>query len=526
MLRVLGSPKKLCHGFTRRDLLRIGGLGLAGLALPDILRLQKAAAEDGARRPASFGKAKSLILMHLYGSPSQLEWADPKPEAPVEVRGELGTIPSSLPGCGVCELLPHFAQVMDRTTVLRSMTHPYPIHGVAYALTGVPQIDVAMELRPHDAGHWPFVGSVVQYVESGKAKSGERAGSVSDGPQSGKAQTGNGRIGSGVARRAIPPNLALPFPFSSRRKGEVPRAGPYAAFLGRQYDPVWTDFEGQATKAHKKTLQDMVYDDNDPYIGVSDDCRFRLSASAVLPDDVTLDRLDRRRSLVEQFNHMRPSLASAAAAANLSKQQETALALLTSNALGEALDVRREPEETRELYGHTLFGQACLAARRACEAGGRVVTVFWDEFGLAGTGWDTHWDHYPRMKNELCPGFDKAWYGLITDLDRRGLLDDVLVVCTSEHGRTPKLNSAAGGGRDHWSSVYTSLMAGAGVKRGHIVGASDKHGAEVADRPISPKDLLATAYHLLGIDHGTVVHDRVGRPLPLVDGHVIDEALV
>jgi arylsulfatase A-like enzyme len=129
------------------------------------------------------------------------------------------------------------------------------------------------------------------------------------------------------------------------------------------------------------------------------------------------------------------------------------------------------------------------------------------------------------MKNELCPGFDKAWYGLITDLDRRGLLDDVLVVCTSEHGRTPKLNSAAGGGRDHWSSVYTSLMAGAGVKRGHIVGASDKHGAEVADRPISPKDLLATAYHLLGIDHGTVVHDRVGRPLPLVDGHVIEEAL-
>jgi len=497
MLRVLGSTRKLCHGFTRRDLLRIGGLGLAGMALPDIFRLQQAAADDGTTRPASFGKAKSLILMHLYGSPSQLEWADPKPEAPVEVRGELGSIPSSLPGCGVCELLPHFAQVMDRTTVLRSMTHPYPIHGVAYALTGVPQIDVAMELRPHDAAHWPFVGSVVQYVESKK----------------------------GDGRRAIPPNLALPFPFSSRRKGEVPRAGPYAAFLGRQYDPVWTDFEGEATKGHKKTLQDMVYDENDPYVGVSDDCRFRLSTSAVLPDDVTLDRLDRRRSLVEQFNLVRPSLASAAAATNLSKQQETALALLASGALGEALDVRREQEETRDLYGHTLFGQSCLAARRAVEAGGRVVTVFWDEFGLAGSGWDTHWDHYPRMKQELCPGFDKAWYGLITDLDRRGLLDDVLVVCTSEHGRTPKLNSAAGGGRDHWSSVYTSLMAGAGIKRGHIVGASDKKGAEVADRPISPKDLLATTYHLLGIDHASIVHDRVGRPLPLVDGHVIDEAL-
>ncbi|MEX0819990.1 MAG: DUF1501 domain-containing protein [Pirellulaceae bacterium] len=164
-------------------------------------------------------------------------------------------------------------------------------------------------------------------------------------------------------------------------------------------------------------------------------------------------------------------------------------------------------------------------ARRRTEAGTRVATVFWDEYGLAGTGWDTHWNHYPRMKNELCPGFDMGWYGLITDLDQRGLLDETLVVCTSEHGRTPKLNSQQGGGRDHWSRVYTSLIAGAGVKRGHVVGASDKHGSDVADRPISPKDLLATMYHLLGIAPHLTIADRTGRPLPLVDGHVISEAL-
>jgi uncharacterized protein (DUF1501 family) len=172
-----------------------------------------------------------------------------------------------------------------------------------------------------------------------------------------------------------------------------------------------------------------------------------------------------------------------------------------------------------------LFGQSCLAARRLLEAGGRVVSVFWDEFGLAGSAWDTHWDHYNRMKNELAPGFDHGWHGLITDLDQRGLLDETLVVCTSEHGRTPKITPGQGGGRDHWSRVYSSLIAGAGVACGRIVGSSDKHAGEVADRPISPKDLLATMYHLLGIDPHTLIHDRAGRPLPLVGGEVIGEVL-
>jgi arylsulfatase A-like enzyme len=154
-----------------------------------------------------------------------------------------------------------------------------------------------------------------------------------------------------------------------------------------------------------------------------------------------------------------------------------------------------------------------------------VVSVFWDEFGLAGSGWDTHWNHYPRMRQELAPGFDLGWYGLITDLDRRGMLDDVLVVCTSEHGRTPKVTSGMGGGRDHWSRAYSSLIAGAGIARGKIVGATDKHASDVADKPISPKDLLATMYHLLGIDPHFLIADRQGRPLPLVEGAVISDSL-
>jgi uncharacterized protein (DUF1501 family) len=209
----------------------------------------------------------------------------------------------------------------------------------------------------------------------------------------------------------------------------------------------------------------------------------------------------------------------------LTKQQQAAVAVLESDRLAKALDLRTESASVRDSYGHTLFGQSCLAARRLIEAGSRVVTVFWDEYGLAGMGWDTHWNHYPRMRQELCPGLDQGWYGLINDLDQRGMLDETLVVCTSEHGRTPKLNSSAGGGRDHWSQVYSSVVAGGGIAKGRVVGASDRIAGEVADLPLSPKDLLATMYFLLGIDHHQPIGDGSGRSFPLVEGRVISEAL-
>ena len=313
MLTLLGSKKTLCQGMTRRDLLRIGGLGLAGLTMPEVMDLQALAADSNQIRAKSFGKAKAVILLHLYGSPSQLEWADPKPDAPVEIRGELGSISSSLPGCGVCELLPNFAKVMDRTTVLRSMTHPHPIHGVAYALTGVPSIDVAMELRPNDSRHWPFFGSAVEYIESQKRQQPP----------------------------PIPTNIALPFKLSSQRQGEVPRAGPYAAFLGQQYNPVWTEFVGEATRGRTKTLRDLTYDGNDPYMGITPDSYFRVPAASRLPEDVTLDRLNNRQSLLEQLNDLRPSLAQSNSAKQLSDHQQSALALLESQQLGDALDIRR-----------------------------------------------------------------------------------------------------------------------------------------------------------------------------------------
>src|SRR5262249_42674212 len=158
-----------------------------------------------------------------------------------------------------------------------------------------------------------------------------------------------------------------------------------------------------------------------------------------LPTDVTLDRLNRRRSLVEQFDQERSRFARTAAGRNADHYRDVAYSLIGSEKIRTALDIGQEPRALREAYGMTLLGQASLAARRLGEAGSRFVTVFWDEYGLAGCGWDTHWDHYPRMREELLPGFDRALYGLIQDLDQRGILDETLVLCMSEHGRTPKI---------------------------------------------------------------------------------------
>ncbi len=489
MLRILSSEKKLCDGVSRRDLLQVGGLGVCGLGLDTFLGLESLQAGTvESRTAASFGKAKHCILLYLYGAPSQLETFDMKPAAPVEVRGTMRSIPSVVPGLDVCEHLPQIAAMTDRVTVVRSVTHPYPIHGVAFATTGIPAIDAAMELAPFDQRHHPYFGSVVQYLERHKL-----AGRPAD----------------------IPQNVALPFPFSSQRVGEVARAGPYAAFLGSAYNPTWTEYLGQSTRTVQKTLREMKVDVPDPYVGCDADSHFQFSATAPLPD-VTIDRLNRRRTLLEQFDQNRRELETTGSGRSLSRYQDLAFSMITSPRVAHALDVRKEPQATRELYGMTLFGQGCLAARRMVEAGTRLVSVFWDEYGLAGDAWDTHWNHYPRMEDQLLPPFDKAFSGLVLDLERRGILDETLVVVLSDHGRTPKLNNAPGGGRDHWSQAYSLAFAGGGIARGRVVGATDRDAGQPIDRPVSPKDILATMYHLLGIDPHTRIPDRSGSLLSLV----------
>ncbi|WP_435015622.1 DUF1501 domain-containing protein [Tundrisphaera sp. TA3] len=482
----MGGPKRFCDGMTRRDLLTVGSLGLMGLAA----------------RPASaatlphFGRAKSCILMFLYGAASQLETFDPKPDAPSGIRGEFKCIPTSVPGVNFCEGLPRLARVMDKMSVVRSLTHPHPLHGAAFALTGIPRISGPEELNPRDPVHHPYIGSVVDYADRLARRPG------SEGPR----------------------NLLLPWSFSSQRVGEVARAGPYGGYLGSAYDPIATEFVGEATVKARKTLLTKVWEDNEPYRGIHPDGRFRLGGAGA--DAVAVDRLDRRRTLLEQLESARRDLDQLPGSASIDRNRSSAYALLASEKIRRAFDLGQETAATRESYGMTLFGQASLTARRLVEAGSRFVSVFWDEYGLAGSGWDTHFDHFSRMKDELLPGLDLALSGLLTDLDNRGILDETLVICVTEHGRTPTLSLGQGGGRDHWSRCYSSVMAGGGIARGKIIGRSDKIASDPAERPVSPKDLLATAYHLLGIDPGLMLADRLGRPLPAAgDGVVVPELL-
>ncbi len=486
MLRVLGSKKRFCDGITRRDLLQVGALGPLGIGLNALSG--SALAADGGRSPvvaSGFGSAKRCILLYLWGSPSQLDTLDPKPNAPVEIRGEFGSIATRLPGYRLGEILPLTAQILDQVTVLRSLTHPYPVHGMAFATSAVPTTDIPLEGRPRDSRHWPFVGSIVDFLASQKDASPP----------------------------PVPRNFGLPFPFGSKRGPS--RSGPYGGFLGPAYDTVWSEFRAKGIREEKRDSGDpkqpkpMVAD---PYLGVRPSDRFEMSGPG---STVTLDFLQGRMSLLDQFDAARRALDVQGSDSSFERQRQLARSVLASGKLIEAIDVQREPLKLRERYGMNLFGQSCLAARRVLEAGGKFVTVCWDEYGLVNTGWDTHVFMKTRLKDELGPGLDRGFTSLLMDLEERGMLADTAIVVLSEHGRTPRIQNVAGGGRDHWSRAYSAMFAGAGFARGRVVGKTDKIGGDVAENAFSPKDVVATLLHVLGHSPDMEIHDRIGRPYPL-----------
>jgi len=502
MLRILGGRRKLCNGLTRRDWLHVGGLGFLGVGLSDFLRLRNVqASQTPSSHDATFGRAKSCILLLPYGSPPQHETFDPKPDAPAQIQGELKSISTNLPGVQIGELLPNISRMMDRVTVVRSMTHPYPVHCTAYVTSGIPDYSPALESRPNDPKLWPYIGSVVDYVE--------RRRHPKSSPE-------------------VPRNIALPWKMNSHggQKASAVQAGPYAAFLGSAYNPVLTEFVGEGSRKITKIYpaNGQKHEVYDPYAGIKPDGRF-IFAGTDLPNGLTIDRLNRRKSLQQQLVEACGRLDSNRSTHNYDRFQQLAMSLISSSKVHQALDIHQEPAPLRESYGMNLFGQSCLAARRLVEAGSKFVTVFWDEYAYLNTDWDTHWNHYYRLKDRLLPGFDMGFSGLIRDLEQRGMLDETLVVWMSEHGRTPKLNNAQGGGRDHWSRVYSIALAGGGVGKGNIVGKSDSIGGDVAAVPVSPKDILATIFHLLGIDAHTTVPNRVNQPMPIAGTGKVREEL-
>lgn len=443
---------------SRRRILQIGGAGLLGAVLPDLLDAQPASSRRA--------RARSVIFLHQYGGPSHHDSFDMKPEAPAEIRGQYRPIRTNVPGVVIGEKLPHMAPVMDKVTLVRSVHHGMRNHNSAgyYSLTGyAPPTDDQRLRDTRDLA--PAYGSVVDRFAP--------------------------------ATGGTPTFVSYPHVIAD---GSI-TPGQHASFLGQEHDPFFLS-------------QDPNADD------------FRLPELS-LPANLTPERLENRREIMGLIDNAARVLEISPRARGIDAHHQRALRMLTSPTFRRAFDLASEPAAVRERYGRTTYGQGCLLARRLVEAGVRFVTVYFAASiggqSVVSGGWDTHGFNnnpmYPILNQYLMPITDGTLPTLLTDLDERGMLDDTLVIWAGEFGRSPRINNIAG--RDHWPQCYTVLLAGGGVKRGYVHGASDRHGAYPALDPVRPEDLSATLFHLLGVDPHTEVRDPLNRPLPISTGSVV-----
>lgn len=447
---------------SRRSLLQIGAAAMFGPLAAN------APVEAG--RTTRRARAKSVIFLHQYGGPSHLDSFDMKPETPPEFRGIYRPIRTSAPGIQICEMLPRMAAHMDKVTLVRTVRHEMRNHNSAgyYSLTGyAPPTD---DQRLRDSRElFPAYGSVVDRFAP--------------------------------ATNNTPTFVSYPYVIAD---GSI-TPGQHASFLGQTYDPFFIQ-------------QDPNADD------------FRLPELS-LPAGITRERLQDRREMTNLIDRSTEILEISARARGIDAHQARALNMLTSPSFRRAFDLSSEPVNVRERYGRTTYGQGCLLARRLVEVGVKFVTVYFaasigGQSKVSG-GWDTHGFNnvpmYPILHDYLLPTADQTLPTLIEDLHMRGLLDDTLVVWAGEFGRSPRINNIAG--RDHWPQCYTVLLAGGGVRGGHVHGVSDRVGAYPSRDPVRPEDISATMFHLLGIDPHTEVRDALNRPLPLSGGSVIEGIL-
>lgn len=457
------SPR-FCDGVSRREWLRVGALGIGGLSLPGLLRVEAAAAGDAvaARRPT----AKSVIILFLSGGPSHLDMWDLKPEAPAEIRGTFQPVATNVPGVDVSEHLPRMARLADKYTIIRSMRHGSTNHPAAayWMMTGSPMSRLAPQVVTLSREDRPHPGGVVTKL-----------------------------LGS---RDATPPFVMLP-----EMIGPVgpPRPGQHAGFLGAGCDP---------------------------YLINSDPSQPDFSAGPLEPNrDVPAARIANRRGLLDAIDRQARHLDQASAVVNFDPYYTRAFDIVSSPAAQRAFDIGAESAATRDRYGRHIFGQSALLARRLVEAGVRLVQVNWvrHDNGPGGQGYDSHRDHLNWAKTELLPPTDAAFSSLVEDLSSSGLLDETLILVMGEFGRTPRFNSA--GGRDHWSNCFSAVVAGGGIRGGRVLGASDKTGSYPTSNSVTPEDLMATLYHGLGLDPHTTIHDQTTRPFKLAEGTVVSSLL-
>lgn len=448
MLTIWGSHHRLCDRLGRRDFLRVGGLGVGGLTLADVLRLRARGAANAT------APVKSVIMLCLSGGPSHIDTYDLKPDAPEEFRGEFRPIRTSLPGLDLCEHMPLQAKIAHQLTVIRGLKFKGK-HDPYELLSGYPSARSG-EIRGNEK--WPVLGAVVSRLRGHHA-------------------TG------------LPPYVNL----NDLRNGpesdepEVPR------YLGPAHGPFRPRGPGLANLR--------------------------------LPEQVSLQRLEERKTLLAGLDQIRREVDATGGIHALDDFQQRALGMVTSSAVYQAFDLSREDPRMRERY------QGCtnlLLARRLVEAGVSVVTV---AQGGAERGpglpvfsaWDTHKQNFPSLRT-LLPAYDRAVYTLITDLYERGLDQRVAVVIWGEFGRTPRVGTEArtlgamySGGRDHWWDAGFAIVVGGGLRMGQVVGDTDARAERAKGRPYTPQNVLATLYSVLGIDPATTFPDFQGRPVHLLD---------
>ena len=477
MISLPQAPGRLCDGFSRREFLRVGGAAMLGISLPQVLSLQAKA--NAAVAPAvplnGWGKANSVILLFLQGGPSHIDIWDPKPNAPSNIRGEFNPIPTNVPGIQLSETMPKLAKQMDKACLIRS---------VSYTPAG---------LFNHTAAMYQMV-------------TGETPDKVAPSGQLDPPSPADHPNAAAHIAKFKPPEepmlaaVQLPRPM---QESNIIGKGGNAGFLGRAYDPYF------------------LFQDPNKEIKLDD---------LTLRPEVPPMRLQRRKTLLETINANMPEIDKVADDYALNEYYEKAYDLILSQKARNAFDLSQETDEMRDKYGRHTFGQSVLLARRLVEAGTRFVQVNWPSVANGNpndTAFDTHAANFGPLKNLHCPKLDSAVSSLLEDLGQRGMLENTLVLAIGEFGRSPRMGISTSGngnapdGRDHWPYCYTGLIAGAGVKGGQVYGKSDATGSTPLEKPVHPRDILATIYHTLGIDPHTIVMNHLDQPRELVKGEVI-----
>ena len=440
---------------TRRNFLK-SSIGLAGLSVPSFLSLVSRASTQAP-------KAKSCIVLYTWGGMSHYESFDPKPNAPSHIRGEFKPISTATPGIQFCEHLPLLAQHSEKMAIVRSIHHRHGGHqqGMYVSLTGH---DPEGGLKAKKRNNWPSLTSMISRFNE---------------PLAGTPK-------------------AIKLPYSMYDNGTL-MAGDYGGWLGSAYDPVI-----------------MKTPAGEPFQGVT-----RYTDKALnLKLNVKKNRIKERSSLLNDLdNQLGSNNGTGSEYDQLNRYQQMAADLLLGSPVHDAYDLEKEDQRVRDMYGDHICGQTLLLSRRLVEAGVPVVQALCSAGDLAGGGgdnWDTHRNHFPKMKDRLLPVFDRSVSALLTDLEQRGMLDETLVVFLTDFGRTPKINN--NGGRDHHPGVYSLALAGGGIRGGQVYGSSDRKGAEPGSNACSPADIHATVFKAMGIDPRTELSDRLDRPFQLCDG--------